>query len=97
MANRSRVLGGTNWGGSFLQAKQFQMSVPSSQVTAKQQPVQADRPPVLIPATPIPSEPYRKVYNFPVTANEDDSKTIWINNHSVTIPDLDILASIPKE
>lgn len=106
MANRYRASGGTNWGRSFLQHKDLTTSpsVPNV-IEEKQQPVQAAGekeavlaiPPKLIPATPIPFEPYSKVYNFPITANENGTKTIWVNKHRVTIPDLDILAAVPKK
>lgn len=108
MANRYLASGGTNWGGSFLQHKDLTTSPSEPNVIVieeTQQPAQATdkkeavltMPPKLIPAAPIPFEPYRKVYNFPITANENGTKTIWVNNHRVTIPDLDILAAVPKE
>jgi len=105
MVNRHRGSGGTNWGGSFLQHKILTTtSLAPNVIEETQQPAQAadekeadlTRPPKLIPAAPIPFEPYSKVYNFPITANENGTKTIWVNNHRVTIPDLDILAAVPK-
>lgn len=105
MANQYRS-GGTNWGGSFLHHRSLTTSLAAStEIEEKQQSAQLAKraaaasamPPKLIPATPVPFEPYSKVYNFPITANENGSKTIWINNHRVTIPDLDILAAVPKE
>lgn len=106
MVNRYRGSGGTNWGRSFLQHKILTTSPSEPNVIEEtQQPAQAagekeavlTMPPKLIPAAPIPFEPYSKVYNFPITANENGTKTIWINNHRVTIPDLDILAAVPKK
>ncbi|MFP7476805.1 hypothetical protein [Terribacillus saccharophilus] len=106
MVNRYPARGGTNWGGSFLQHKGPATAHPAPNVIEeKQQPAQAANekgaaaamPPKLIPATPVPFEPYSKVYNFPITANENGTKTIWINNHRVTIPDLNILAAVPKK
>lgn len=106
MANQYRASGGTNWGGSFLQHKGLTTALPASNVIEeKQQSAEAANGkeatlamlPKLVPATPVPFEPYSKVYNFPITANENGTKTIWINNHRVTIPDLDILAAVPKK
>ncbi|MFP7254016.1 hypothetical protein SFC02_06895 [Terribacillus goriensis] len=105
MANQYRS-GGTNWGGSFLHHRSLTNSLAASTVIEeKQQSAQpvnraaaaSAMPPKLIPATPVPFEPSSKVYNFPITSNENGSKTIWINNHRVTIPDLDILAAVKKE
>ncbi|PAE17814.1 hypothetical protein CHH91_01720 [Virgibacillus sp. 7505] len=105
MANQYRR-GGTNWGGSFLHHRSLTNSLAASTVIEeKQQSAQpvnraaaaSAMPPKLIPATPVPFVPSSKVYNFPITSNENGSKTIWINNHRVTIPDLDILAAVKKE
>lgn len=101
MANQYRASGGTNWGGSFLRNKALTTTPPASTVIEEKQgsaeTAAIVMPPKLVPAAPVPFEPYSKVYNYPITANENGTKTIWINNHRVTIPDLDILAAVPKE
>jgi hypothetical protein len=50
--------------------------------------------PNFVPATPVPYQP-EHINGFKTELNADGTRSISINNSRITIPDLDILASIP--
>ncbi|WP_143595978.1 hypothetical protein [Terribacillus aidingensis] len=50
--------------------------------------------PNFVPATPVPYQP-EQINGFKTEQNADGTRSIFINNSRITIPDLDILAAIP--
>jgi hypothetical protein len=50
--------------------------------------------PNFVPATPVPYQP-EHINGFKTELNADGTRSISINNSRITIPNLDILASIP--